>query len=42
MVAQILQWNMVVVVQKIAGWSKNSVCRRDKIDTEHSAVDVLS
>lgn len=42
MVAQILQWNMVVVVQKIAGRSKNNIRRLDKIDTEHSAVNVLS
>lgn len=42
MVAQILQWNMVIVVQKIAGRTKNNIRRCDKIDTEHSAVDVLS
>ena len=42
MVAQILQWNMVVMVQKIAGRSKNNIRRLDKIDKEHSAVDVLS
>lgn len=42
MVAQILQWNMVIVVQKIAGRTTNNIRRRDKIDTEHSATDVLS
>ena len=42
MVAQILQWNMVIVVQKIAGRAKNSVCRRNKIDQNSTAADVLS
>lgn len=42
MVAQILQWNMVVVVQKIAGRTKNNIRRFDTIDQNSTAADVLS
>lgn len=42
MVAQILQWNMVIVVQKIAGRTKNNIRRCDKIDQNSTVADVLS
>lgn len=42
MVAQILQWNMDIVVQKIAGRTKNNIRRCDTIDQNSTAADILS
>lgn len=42
MVAQMLQWNMVIVVQKIAGRTKNNIRRCDKIDQNSTTAAVLS
>ena len=42
MVAQTLQWNMVIVVQKIAGRTKNNIRRCDTLDQNSTAANVLS